>query len=200
MFVAQVRLLPRPSPARRHERHHRPQPRPASTRQDGLQKLDLPGADLQPESSKFPNRNSLWRAPPHGKIPPTSRDRLTSAAYVAALSSRPCSDTARSPRRGDRSPASRRHGQERRARIDAFPNGSFNTSRSTAQFAPGKGPHQVAEQGTIGSTTSTSKAAASAREAPVVSHGWHRLTGPVTLKPGTYQFLCTVPRCHAAPG
>jgi plastocyanin len=148
---------------------------------------------------RFPNRNSLMGAlARNGKIPHGSRDAQNIAAYVASVVSRPGSDTgalAHAVENIKRVPLATAKGGA--LDIDAFPNGQLKFIPVAAQAPAGKLVVKSVNKASIGHNISVTGNGVN-QAGPVVSGGkTSEIT--VTLKPGTYQFLCTVPG-HAAAG
>jgi plastocyanin len=148
---------------------------------------------------RFPNRNSLMGAlARNGKIPHDSRDAANIAAYVASVVSRPGSDTgalARAVEKITRIPvATAKNGV---LEIDAFPNGELKYIPVAAQAPAGKVLIKSLNKASIGHDIHVEGGGVN-QGGPVVSGGGTSQV-TLTLKPGTYQFLCTVPG-HAAAG
>jgi plastocyanin len=149
---------------------------------------------------RFPNRTSLMGALARsGKIPHDSRTAENIAAYVASVVAKPGQDTgalARAVEQVTRIPlATAKNGV---LQIDAFPNGDLkyvpiaaqapaNTKILVKSLNKASIGHDIAIQGN-----------GINQGGPVVANGGTSQVS-VTLKPGTYQFLCTVPG-HAAAG
>ncbi len=148
---------------------------------------------------RFPNRNSLMGALARtGKIPHDSRAANNIAAYVASVVARPGSDTgalARAVEKVNRIPlATAKNGT---LDIDAFPNGDLKFIPVAAQAPPGKVVVKSVNKASIGHNIAVEGNGVN-QAGPVVSGGkTSEIT--VTLKRGTYKFLCTVPG-HAAAG
>jgi uncharacterized cupredoxin-like copper-binding protein len=133
-----------------------------------------------------------------GKIPHDSRTAANIAAYVASVVARAGSDTgalARAVERINRIPlATAKNGA---LGIDAFPNGELKFIPLAAQAPAGKLVVKSVNRASIGHNIAVEGNGVN-QAGPVVSGGkTSEIT--VTLKPGTYQFLCTVPG-HAAAG
>jgi plastocyanin len=148
---------------------------------------------------RFPNRNSLMGAlARQGKIPHDSRTAENIAAYVASVVAKPGQDTgalARAVENVTRIPvATAKNGT---LQIDAFPNGELKYIPIAAQATAGKVLIKSVNKASIGHDIAVEGNGVN-QGGPVVSNGGvSQVT--VTLKPGTYQFLCTVPG-HAAAG
>jgi plastocyanin len=148
---------------------------------------------------RFPNRNSLMGALARtGKIPHDSRTAENIAAYVASVVARPGSDTgalARAVEKINRIPlATAKNGV---LEIDAFPNGDLKYIPIAAQAPAGKVEVKSLNKASIGHDIHIEGNGVN-QGGPVVSNGGTSQVA-LTLKPGTYQFLCTVPG-HAAAG
>jgi plastocyanin len=148
---------------------------------------------------RYPNRNSLMGAlARNGKIPHDSRAAANIAAYVASVVSRPGSDTgalARAVEKITRVPvATAKNGT---LDIDTFPNGELKFIPVAAAAPAGKVVLKSVNKASIGHNIAVEGNGVN-QAGPVVSGGKiSEIT--VTLKRGTYQFLCTVPG-HAAAG
>jgi plastocyanin len=148
---------------------------------------------------RFPNRKSLMGALSRsGKIPHDSRDASNIAAYVASVVARPGSDTgalARAVEKVTRIPvATAKNGT---LDIDAFPNGELKYIPIAAQAPAGKLLVKSLNKASIGHDIAIEGNGVNQGGQVVSSGGTSQVT--VSLKPGTYQFLCTVPG-HAAAG
>jgi plastocyanin len=165
--------------------------------QDGFKRSTFQGQIYS--QIRFPNRNSLMGAlARNGKIPHDSRTAQNIAAYVASVVARPGSDTgalARAVEKINRVPlATAKNGT---LDIDAFPNGELKFIPVAAQAPPGKVVVKSVNKASIGHNIAVDGNGVN-QAGPVVTGGkTSEIT--VTLKPGTYQFLCTVPG-HAAAG
>ena len=148
---------------------------------------------------RFPNRKSLMGALSRsGKIPHDSATASNIAAYVASVVARPGSDTgalARAVEQVTRIPvATPKNGA---LDIDAFPNGELKYIPIAAQAPAGKLLVKSLNKASIGHDIAIQGNGVNQGGQVVSNGGTSQVT--VTLKPGTYQFLCTVPG-HAAAG
>jgi plastocyanin len=148
---------------------------------------------------RFPNRKSLMGALARaGKIPHNSRTAANIAAYVASVVAKPGSDSgalARAVEKVTRVPlATAKNGT---LDIEAFPNGELKYIPIAAQAPAGKVVIKSLNKASIGHDIAVQGNGVN-QAGPVVSGGGTSQIS-VTLKPGTYQFLCTVPG-HAAAG
>ena len=147
----------------------------------------------------YPNRKSLMGALARaGKIPRSSRTAANIAAYVASVVAKPGSDSgalARAVEKINRIPLAAAKGGT--LEIDAFPNGDLKYIPIAAQAPAGKLLVKSLNKASIGHDIAIQGNGLN-QGGPVVSNGGTSQV-TVTLKPGTYQFLCTVPG-HAAAG
>jgi plastocyanin len=148
---------------------------------------------------RFPNRKSLMGAlARQGKIPHDSRTANNIAAYVASVVARPGQDTgalARAVENVTRIPLATPKGGT--LQIDAFPNGELKYVPLAARASPGKVVVKSLNKASIPHDISIQGNGVNATGAEVSGGGTSQVS--VTLKPGSYTFLCTVPG-HAAAG
>jgi plastocyanin len=164
---------------------------------DGFERSTIRG--VTEKQILFPRIGSLmWQQLQQGKITDDKRTAENIAAYVAAVVDRPGEDTgalARAVQIVKRIPVARP--QNGVLVIEAFPDGQLKFIPVAAEAPPGplnirspnkaSIPHNVAVQ--AGGVNAVG---------PVVANGGVSSI-KVTLKPGQYTFLCTVPG-HAAAG
>ena len=169
----------------------------AQSVQDGFKRSSFQGQIYS--QIRFPNRKSLMGALARsGKIPHDSRTADNIAAYVASVVARPGSDTgalARAVEKVNRIPvATAKNGT---LDIDAFPNGELKYIPIAAQAPAGKLVVKSLNKASIGHDIAVEGSGVNQGGQVVSNGGTSQVT--LTLKPGTYQFLCTVPG-HAAAG
>jgi len=164
---------------------------------DGFKRSSFEG--VIDKQIRFPARKSLMGALARsGKIPHDSRTASNIAAYVASVVAKPGADTgalARAVEKVTRIPlATAKAGV---LDIDAYPNGDLKYIPVAAQAPAGKVVVKSLNKASIGHDIAVEGNGVNQAGAVVSNGGTSQIS--VTLKPGTYQFLCTVPG-HAAAG
>jgi plastocyanin len=147
----------------------------------------------------YPNIKSLmYQQLKAGRIPSDPRKAEDIAAYVAYAVARPGQDTgplAKAVANVQRIPVAKPQGGV--LEIDAFPTGDLKFIPEAAVSPPGKITIKSLNKSTTQHNIAVEGPGVTAA-GPVVSNGGVSQVN-VTLKPGTYTFLCTVPG-HAAAG
>jgi plastocyanin len=148
---------------------------------------------------RFPNIKSLmYQQLKAGKIPSDQRKAEDIAAYVAFAAAKKGQDTgslAKAVANVQRIPVAKPQGGV--LEIDAFPTGDLKFIPEGAQTPPGKITIKSLNKSSTGHNIAIEGPGATATGAVVSNGGVSQVS--VTLKPGTYTFLCTVPG-HAAAG
>jgi plastocyanin len=151
------------------------------------------------EQILYPNvRSLMYQQLKAGKIPSDERQAYNIAAYVAAVAAKKGQDTgalAKAVENIKRIPLAKP--QNGMLEIDAFPTGDLKFIPEQAEAPPG--PTTIRSQNKSSTAHNISvEGPGTNAVGPVVSNGGVSQV-KVTLKPGTYTFLCTVPG-HAAAG
>jgi plastocyanin len=146
-----------------------------------------------------PNRTSLmFQQLKAGRIPSDERKADDIAAYVGFAAAKKGKDTgalAKAVANVQRIPVAQPKGGV--LEIDAFPTGDLKFIPEAAQAPPGKVTLRMLNKSSTQHNIAIEGPGATAA-GPVVANGGVSQVN-VTLKPGTYTFLCTVPG-HAAAG
>lgn len=164
---------------------------------DGFARSTIRG--VVKEQILYPNIKSLmYQQQKAGKIPSDTRQAENIAAYVAFVAAKKGQDTgalAKAVENIKRIPLATPQGGT--LKIDAFPTGDLKFIPEQAEAPPGSITIRSLNKSSTGHNIAVEGPGANA-VGPVVSNGGVSQV-KVTLKPGTYTFLCTVPG-HAAAG
>lgn len=147
----------------------------------------------------YPNRKSLMGAlARQGKLPRDQRTAENIAAYVASVVAKPGQDSGalqRAVQTVKRIPLAAEQGGA--LEIDTFPSGDLKFIPVAAQARAGPVMIKSVNKASIGHNIAVQGNGVN-QAGPVVSNGGVSQVS-ITLKPGTYTFLCTVPG-HAEAG
>jgi plastocyanin len=163
---------------------------------DGFKRSTIRG--VVDKQIRYPNRTSLmFQQLKAGRIPSDQRKAEDIAAYVAFAVANKGKDSgplAKAVANVQRIPVAKAQGGV--LEIDAFPTGDLKFIPQAAQAAPGRISIKSLNKSSTGHNIAIQGPGATAA-GPVVSNGGVSQIS-VTLKPGTYTFLCTVPGHEAA--